>query len=141
MNFIKAIWELALPLPTPWRFVLLVGGGVIIAYQLVRRILPLALWPEFLITDRLRRFGLRPLPGTYVFGDLIVWLLKNLRRLTKVALWLVALSFCAWYARPYVADTAFAQYIDKGIEWWDLFEQRILTNESLFRLLVNSFNL
>lgn len=125
-NFIKIIWNLLLPLPAPWRFAVLMGGGIVIADQLTRHILPLALWPEFVVTDRLRRFGLRPLPGVYVYGDLIIWLLKNLRRVTKLVLWLVALSFCAWYVRPYVTDTAFAQYIDKGIELWTLFEQRVL---------------
>ena len=141
MGFIRAIWELILPLPITWRFGLFTAGSVIVAYQITHYILPLALWPEFLITDRLRHFGLRPLPGTYILGDMIVWLLHNLQRLTKLALWVIFLLFCLWYVRPYVADTTLAQYIDKSIEWWILFELRVLTNKTIFHTLMNNLTL
>ena len=62
---IRAIWQIMLLMPMPWRAALTIGVTIILGYQVIRRLLPLFLLPEFWITSLLRRLGLRPLPGTY----------------------------------------------------------------------------
>ena len=87
---IRAIFEIALLVPMPWRVGLVILTAVLLLYLLVWRLLPwlierlsqlflflsegiaaLLLWPEYLTTNKLRQFGHRPLPGTYAFGDML----------------------------------------------------------------------
>jgi len=87
---IRAIWEIALLVPMPWRAGLIILVAVLLLYWLVWRLLPwlieklaylllflvegiasLFLLPEYLITKQLRQGGHRPLPGTYALGDIL----------------------------------------------------------------------
>lgn len=87
---IRAIWEIVLLVPTPWRAGLIILVAMLLLYWLVWRLLPwlieklaylllflvegiasLLLLPEYLITKQLRQGGHRPLPGTYALGDML----------------------------------------------------------------------
>ena len=130
LNFLQdaiaATWEILLAVPMPWRAGLLVSIAAIGGYQVVRRLLILLLLPEFWITNRLRCWGHRPLPGTYAFDDLVEWSIKILRAFAWLALLALILGLTAWYARPSLEDTALAQYIDQGIDWWYSLEESVL---------------
>ena len=126
---IKAIWEILLVVPLPWRAASVIGLVIIIGYRVIRRLLPLFLLPEFWITSRLRRWGLRPLPGTYAFGDLIGWIIRVCRWLAWVGVIVVGVGIIAWYGRPSVEGTTLAQHIDQGIAWWYSLEGWVFTGE------------
>lgn len=123
------VWQLLMPIPMPWRFVLITGGTIVIVYQLLRRALPLVLLPEFWITTRLRRWGLSPLPGTYVVGDIVIFFIRVLHRATWMTLAVVGIGILAWYMRPSLAETQIGQYIDWGIAQWDELETNIILPE------------
>lgn len=118
INIIEDIWALIFLTPMPWRFALVVGGVFVAADRLGRWLLPLVLLPEFWLTSQLRHLGLRPLPGTYFMGDIIVFILKNTRRLTRWVLFFVVFGVIIWYSRPTLVDTPVVQYIDRAFTWW-----------------------
>lgn len=87
---IRAVWEILLLVPMPWRVGLVILIVVLFLYWLVLRFLPwlveklarlllvlvegaasLLLLPEYFITKQLRQNGHHPLPGTYTFGDIL----------------------------------------------------------------------
>jgi len=87
---IRAIWEVLLLVPMPWRAGLVVLIVVLFLHWTVSLLLPwlivrlarlglffvegiasLLLLPEYLITKQRRQSGHRPLPGTYAFGDIL----------------------------------------------------------------------
>ena len=114
-NALGAIWEILLDVPMPWRAGLLIWITIIGGYQVTRRLLTLLLLPEFWVTNRMRCWGLRPLPGTYAFDNLIEWSIKIFRVMAWLALLVVILGIVAWYAQPYLEDATITQYIDQGI--------------------------
>ena len=90
---IRAICEISLLVPMPWRAGLVILVAVLLLYWLVWRLLPwlieklahlllfsvegiasLLLLPEYLITKKLRQGGRQPLPGAYGFGDILQWI-------------------------------------------------------------------
>lgn len=113
----------------PWRAGLAIGVVIISGYQVIRRLLPLLLLPEFWITSRLRRWGLRPLPGTYAFGDFITLMIKASRWLAWGAVMVVGVGIITWYAPPSVGNTTLALYIDQSVAWWYSLEGWVLTGE------------
>jgi hypothetical protein len=126
---IRAIWGVLLLVPMPWRTGLAIGIVTIGGYQILRRLLPLLLIPEFWITSQMRRLGHRPLPGTYAFGDFIGWAIKASRWLAWVAIIGVGAGIIAWYARPSMGDTTLAAYVDQGVTWWYSLEGWALTGK------------
>jgi LysM repeat protein len=90
---IRAICEISLLVPMPWRAGLVILVAVLLLYWLVWRLLPwlieklahlllfsvegiasLLLLPEYLITKKLRQGGRQPLPGAYGFGGILQWI-------------------------------------------------------------------
>ncbi len=126
---IRAIWQIMLLMPMPWRAALTIGATIILGYQVIRRLLPLFLLPEFWITSLLRRLGLRPLPGTYTFGEFICWTIRASRWLAWGAVVVAGIGIIAWYARPSMGDITLAGYIDRGITRWYSLEGWVLTGE------------
>ena len=116
-------------MPIPGRAGLVIGLVIISGYQAVRRLLLLLLLPEFWITSQLRRWGRRPLPGAYAFGDFIGWTIKASRWLMWGAVVVVSVGIITWYTRPSIGDTTLTLYIDRGIAWWYSLEGWVLTNE------------
>jgi hypothetical protein len=87
---IRAIYEILVLMPMPWRAGLVTLSAVIILYWLMRRLFSwligkltrfllfllesvasLLLLPEYWVTSWLRRRGRQPLPGAYAFGDML----------------------------------------------------------------------
>jgi hypothetical protein len=136
----------------PWRAGLATLAATTILYRLVRRPFPwligksarfllflsesvasLLLLPEYWTTLWLRRRGRQPLPGTYVFGDILQGILSLVHTgFTKLAnicerqwhlkqRWIVvigAIPILLWYARPALSDTTVRDFIDRGEAWW-----------------------
>jgi hypothetical protein len=157
---IRAFLEVMRLVPMPWRVGLIVLVAVLFFYQVVWRLLgwaaaglprfalflvegiaSLLLLPEYWITKHLRRHGRQPLPGAYVFGDMLQAIIgpihtwttrptdaRKQRRLKKrwVAL-VVAIPILLWYVRPFLEDTRAARYIDYGVSAWYSIEKWILT--------------
>lgn len=157
---IKGIWEILVQIPMPWRTVLAILIIVIIFYWPVWRsflwlvkklgslllfffesVASILLLPEYWVTKQLRRVGLRPLPGTYLFGDLLqstitlihsgtIKLAEKQWHLPKwLALLIIIAPMLLWYVRPVLDETTVASYIDQGIVWWYSFENWALTGE------------
>jgi len=126
---IRAIWQILLLVPMPWRAALTIGATIVLGYQIVRRLLPLSLLPEFWITSQLRRLGSRPLPGTYAFGEFIGWAIQASRWLAWGGVMVAGIGIIAWYARPSMDDTMLAGYVDQGITRWYSLEGWVLTGK------------
>jgi len=124
---VRAIWEILLAVPMPWRASLILCVAAVVGHQVGRRLLIFLLLPEFWVTNRLRRWGLRPLPGTYAFDSFVEWSIRILRTLAWISVLLIILGIVAWYAQPFLEGTAFARYVDKGVNWWYLLERAVLT--------------
>jgi hypothetical protein len=102
---IRAICEILVLMPMPWRAGLVILAAIIILYWLVLRLFPwliekpirfllflsegvasLLLLPEYWTTSWLRRSGRQPLLGTYAFGDMLQGILSLIHTgVTKLA--------------------------------------------------------
>ena len=148
---VRALLELlVVTLPMPWRVSIFLLSVAIILNLVVWRLLPwllrlvsyfvflviellisLLLFPEYLITRQLRRFGWGPLWGTYLYGDLLGGIVRLFHALVEgLTAWqqwrfpwfafmlLIALPVGLWFVRPYVEGMAVATYIDASFQWW-----------------------
>lgn len=128
-NAIIVVWTFLLTVPMPWRVGLIALIAIIVGYYVLSRVLVLLLLPEFWITNRLRRWRLRPLPGTYAFDRLVEILIRILRVSVWLVLLLSILFVTAWHARPNLEDTILARWIDQSINWWYSLEKSVLAGQ------------
>jgi hypothetical protein len=128
MQILVNIWKFLLNIPMPWRAELIIWSVAIMGNRLVYHLLRLLLLPEFLITNRLRRWNLKPLPGTYAFGSLIEWSIRILRISTVIVIFTAILGVIGWYIYPYVKEDneKLASYIKHFINWWYLLEKNVV---------------
>jgi hypothetical protein len=127
-RFTATVWEILLVVPMPWRAAAVLWLATVASYHLGHRFLALLLLPEFWITNLLRRWGWRPLPGTYAFGRAVEWSIRILRASVWLALVIPISGIVAWYVRPLLEDTALAHHIDQGVDWWYSLEESILAS-------------
>ena len=114
---IKTVWQVLPTIPMPWRTGAIIGGIIVGAYLL--------LYAEFHLTTWLRQMGRRPIPGTYLFGGLIKWVV----RLSRWALVLWLIGIVLWYAWLFVSQTPLESYLHQGEEWWIAVEKFMRTGE------------
>ena len=125
-DLLRAMWRVVLVVPMPWRAELITWITVLVGYQVIYRILVLSLLPEFWITNRLRHWKLKSLPGTYAFDSLIEWSIEIFRVLRWVAFLVAVLGIIAWYLQPLLEDATFTQYMNQLINWWYSLEEKVL---------------
>ena len=111
------IWEAILGVGMPWKMAIILAGGGPVACGVAMLSLRVALLPEFFVTARLRRWGLRPLPGTHVFGLAVLWSTKALGVLLVLVIVVAALGIAAWFARS-VMPSSLGAVVDLYFEWW-----------------------
>jgi len=112
-----SVLEAILGVDMPWKMVIILAVGGSLACGAAIALLRLALFPEFLLTTRLRRFGLRPLPGTHVFGQTVVWSTIALGWLVVAIVGITILGVCVWYAQPRFGPS-FSAAVSSYFEWW-----------------------
>lgn len=113
----ETCWRLILSTAMPWRVVLILSVGGLAVYGAASFMLRLLLLPEFLLTTRLRRWGLRPIPGTHAFGRVICWAMWLLPLLLCTTLLVAGLSVIGWYVLPGLSGTV-AEVVNHFFEWW-----------------------
>ena len=116
-NVIETVWQVLPTIPMPWRVGAIIGGIIVGAYLL--------LYAEFRLTTWLRQIGWRLMPCTYLFGDLIKWVVRLSRWV--LVLWLIGIVL--WYAWLFVSQTPLESYLHQGEEWWGAVEKFIRTGE------------
>ena len=119
------VWRILLAIPMPWRAGMITWVVALVGYQVVYLLLILLLFPEFLLTNRLRRWKLRPFPGTYIFDDVIGWAIRLFNVLKWALLVASVLGIIGWYIRPFLTDATSVQYIDQFTGLWQTLEQKI----------------
>lgn len=127
-ELLKAIWRILLVVPMPWRAEIIIWATVLVGYQLAYRFCVLLLLPEFWLTNRLRLWRLKPLPGTYAFDSIVESSIKISRVLRWIMLLIAILGLVAWYSQPFLEDTTLTRYINQVIGWWDSLERNVLTD-------------
>jgi hypothetical protein len=120
--------KLLLAIPMPWRAALTTAALALVVYGIVYGILTLSLSLEFQLTNRLRRWNLRPVPGTYIFDDIVEWTIRLFSVLKWMLLIISMLGVIAWYARPRLPDAVYVQYIDQFISWWQFLEDKLMAS-------------
>ena len=120
------IWGELLIIPMPWRAEIVIWIVILVGYHFLYRLSILLLLPEFWLTNRMRLWGLKPLPGTYAFGYIIELSVKIYRVLRWVMLLTSILGLVAWYSAPFLKDTTLVRYIHLAVDWWNALERRIL---------------
>jgi hypothetical protein len=125
-NLLSSVWEILLVIPMPWRAIVISLILIWIGHQIFYRFLLLMLLPEFWITNQMRIWNLKPLPGTYIFDRFIEYAIKIISILRSAFFIAVILGIVTWYARPYLEGEAIVEYIDNAIEWWYSIEGEIL---------------
>ncbi len=125
-SVLASLSRLLLAIPMPWRAALTTAALALVVYGIVYGILTLSLSLEFQLTNRLRRWNLRPLPGTYIFDDIVEWTIRLFNVLKWMLLVVSVLGVVAWYARLMLPDAFYMQYIDQFISWWRFLEQRLV---------------
>ena len=125
-DLLRIIWGGLLIIPMPWRAEIVIWTVALVGYQLLYRFSVLLLLPEFWLTNRMRLWGLKPLPGTYVFGNIVESSVKIYRVLRWMMLLTAVLGLVAWYSAPFLEDATLTRYIDQAAGWWSALERRIL---------------
>ena len=125
-ELLSAIWRVLLVVPMPWRAEIAIWAAVLVGYQIIYRFLSLLLLPEFWLTNRLRLWRLKPLPGTYVFDSLIELGIRISRLLRWVVLLIACFGLIGWYLQQSVEDATLAECISQMIGWWDSLERKVL---------------
>ena len=126
-ELLRAIWRILLVIPMPWRAAIITLAAIIIGYQFFYRFSILLLLPEFWITNRLRLWKLKPLPGTYIYDDMIELSIKIYRVLRSILIVVAIVGLIAWYSQEYVEDMVLARYITQMIDWWYSLERKVLS--------------
>ena len=126
-DLLRIIWGGLLIIPMPWRAEIVIWTVVLVGYQLLYRFSVLLLLPEFWLTNWMRLWGLKPLPGTYVFDNIIELSMKIYRILRWTMLLTAVLGLVAWYSAPFLENATLAWYINQAIGWWNALERRILS--------------
>lgn len=126
-EFLRVIWKALLVIPMPWRAEIVIWVVALFGYQILYRFSVLLLLPEFWLTNRMRLWGFKPLPGTYVFDNIVESSIRIYRFLKLMALLVAVLGLVAWYAKPFLEDTTLAWHINQVISWWNALERRILS--------------
>jgi LysM repeat protein len=151
-DVIKFVVEMFLFIPMPWRISLILFIILIIVYFIAFRLFPrvmkilalsillliegvvsLILFPEYIFTNWFRRKGQSPLPGSFVFGDVLQGVVRLIHQISiKLTaffdkhwhisrIWIFILAIVPlilWYVRPSVENTIAAKYIDRGLGFW-----------------------
>ena len=126
-EFLRVIWKALLVIPMPWRAEIVIWVVALFGYQILYRFSVLLLLPEFWLTNRMRLWGFKPLPGTYVFDNIVESSIRIYRFLKLMALLVAVLGLVAWYAKPFLEDTTLAWHINQVISWWNALARRILS--------------
>lgn len=126
-ELLRAIWRILLVIPMPWRATIIILGAIVMGYQLFYLFSILLLLPEFWITNRLRLWKLKPLPGTYIYDDMIELSIKISRVLRSALIVVAIVGLIAWYTQEYVENIALARYIAQMIDWWYSLERKVLS--------------
>jgi len=125
-ELLRIIWRILLVIPMPWRAEIVIWVVALVGYQLLYRLSVLLLLPEFWLTNRMRLWRFKPLPGAYVFGNIIESSIKIYRVLRWMMLLMAVLGLVAWYSEPFLEDATLTWYISQAVSWWNALERTIL---------------
>lgn len=124
INTMGDLWESRL-LISIIIYIIFVSTVIYVGYRVIKWLLPSLLWFEFQVTNRLRLAGKHPLPGSYFYDDVVVWMMKNFRRMaTLVWLFFVFLGLVTFREQVH-SFSLMQQAINFGEPYLDLVDNQI----------------
>lgn len=115
-------------IPLPWRAFIIVALASIFLYQISYFCYVMVLYPEFVVTNRLRIWGQKPVPGTYIFNKILEKSLGLMKLIACVSVIISVMFLVCWYIRPNLDNNmVVASYIDKSIQLWYSLENYVIS--------------
>ncbi len=125
---IEFLVKICFLVPLPWRAFIIVTLASILLYKISYFSYVMILYPEFVVTNRLRGWGQKPVPGTYIFNQIIEKSLGLIKLITFLCVIISVMFLVCWYIRPNLNnDMVIATYIDKSIQLWNSLENFVIS--------------